>query len=80
VATTPEGTRRSRDGGRSWEPLAAPALTILAWSDEALLWGVTATGRDCGPRGTSRASFSERPSLNGHHPPPRVLPPPRPRA
>jgi hypothetical protein len=44
VATTPRGTLRSRDGGRNWEPLAAPALTLLAWPDEAVLWGVTAAG------------------------------------
>jgi hypothetical protein len=44
LATTPQGTLRSGDGGRSWEPLAAPALTLLAWPEEARLWGVTASG------------------------------------
>ena len=40
VATTPAATLESRDGGRTWSPIAgAPKLLWLSW-DDAALWGV----------------------------------------
>lgn len=44
VATTPAGVQRSRDGGRSWEALSAPALTFLSWQPDTAIWAVTERG------------------------------------
>lgn len=38
------GLQRSDDGGRTWEPLDAPALARLAWEDSDRLWGVALDG------------------------------------
>ena len=36
--------QRSRDGGRTWEPLQAPLFVKVAWEDPGTLWGLTAQG------------------------------------
>ena len=44
VATTQSGPQRSRDGGRAWERLNAPALAVLAWEQADHLYGIASTG------------------------------------
>lgn len=66
VRAVPEGgvglpeVQESRDGGRTWERIAAPSLFLFDWSDGDRLWGLTEDGtvflsRDAGhswsPRG-----------------------------
>ena len=43
VGTFADGVRRSRDGGRTWEPAATAALLWLSW-DGQWLYGATAAG------------------------------------
>ena len=46
VASTPAGLLESRDGGRSWTPVAeAPALVLVDWHQERGLWGLDDGGR-----------------------------------
>ncbi len=44
LATGPTGLLRSSDGGRTWELLDAPVLSLLAWETPDTLWGVMLTG------------------------------------
>lgn len=44
IAAMARDVQRSRDGGRSWEPVDAPSLALLAWQEAGALWGITATG------------------------------------
>lgn len=44
VAAMANDVRRSDDGGRSWEPVSAPPLVLLAWPRENALWGLTGRG------------------------------------
>lgn len=46
LATTEQGLLRSRDGARSWEPVAdAPLLQVVAWADDgSTVAGVTPAG------------------------------------
>ncbi|RIK44983.1 MAG: hypothetical protein DCC57_16980 [Chloroflexi bacterium] len=41
---TEQGLRRSQDGGRTWQPAAAPPLLLLAWPQPEQLWGLAADG------------------------------------
>lgn len=43
IGTFADGVRRSRDGGRTWEPAAAVPLLLLSW-DGQWLYGATAAG------------------------------------
>lgn len=36
VGTTGNGAVRSRDGGRTWQPLQSPPIATLAWNQQAL--------------------------------------------
>ncbi len=45
VATTERGAVRSLDGGRKFTPLAAPALSVLAWDQPNELFGLSPTGQ-----------------------------------
>lgn len=44
VAAMVDNVQRSRDGGRTWERLSSPTLTLVAWRDAAALWGMTGDG------------------------------------
>jgi photosystem II stability/assembly factor-like uncharacterized protein len=44
LAAMVNDVRRSTDGGRTWEPVNAPALVLLSWSAPDELWGATAPG------------------------------------
>lgn len=45
VATSPDATLDSTDGGRTWRPISgAPRLVALSWAPAGTLWGVDATG------------------------------------
>lgn len=45
LATTTEGTARSSDGGRTWQPIVgAPPLAVLSWTSQDSVFGVTTGG------------------------------------
>lgn len=62
IATVPQGVRRSADGGRSWEPVDAPALVLIAWNGDSL-WGIAADGSV--HRGSAAADWRRRGALDG---------------
>ncbi|MGI9030043.1 MAG: F510_1955 family glycosylhydrolase [Ilumatobacteraceae bacterium] len=44
LATTPQGIRRSDDGGSSWAITRGPNLVVLTWDAAGGLWGADADG------------------------------------
>jgi hypothetical protein len=44
VATTAGGLAVATDGGRTWRPLAGPALAYLSWDRSSGLWGAGSDG------------------------------------
>ncbi|MGH9243958.1 MAG: F510_1955 family glycosylhydrolase [Acidimicrobiales bacterium] len=44
IATTPEAVMASTDGGRTWDRVDGPGLTVVAWEADGGLWGATGSG------------------------------------
>lgn len=44
LATTEQGLSRSKDGGRSFAPAAAPELLLVSWPEEGVVVGITPQG------------------------------------
>jgi hypothetical protein len=64
LATTGRGLVRSTDGGRTWTPVRAPTLVVLAWDAADRLYGVAPDGTvHFSPDGG--ASWVERGSAGG---------------
>lgn len=66
LAATPDGLRRSDDGGRSWDPVpgpGAPRLVLLAWEGDGL-WGAAVDGTVFASEDEGR-TWDRRGSLGG---------------
>lgn len=44
LAAASAGTLLSNDGGRTWQPVRAPQVVLVDWSDEGGVWGIDAAG------------------------------------
>ena len=64
LAVTESGLQRSVDGGRSWTPLTAPALALLAWETADKVWGLGPDGAVY-QSGDSGATWRQRGTLPG---------------